>query len=104
MPYSGSRMRINAISLTSSCKTVSRIAVAALTVLAMHTDASASVTSSPECGGTVSSTTLDPTATTTTFGAGSLIIPMDSCYNPDNAGNAGPYNNGTSCATDAYSS
>jgi hypothetical protein len=56
-----------------------------------------SPTSSPECGGTVSTTTLDPTSTSTSFGPGSIIIPMDSCYNPDNPGNDGPTNIGGSC-------
>ncbi len=79
------------------------MAIATALVLAVHTDASASVTSSPECGGTVSSTTLDPTSMSTSFGAGSLIIPMDSCYNPDNAGNAGPYNAGGACTAGPYS-
>lgn len=90
-------MRINAITLTSSAGVAARIAVATCAALVLHGDASASVTSSPQCGGTVSSTTLDPTAISTSFGAGSLIIPMDSCYNPDNAGNSGPKNVGGSC-------
>ena len=93
-------MRINAITLTSSGRRVSlaAIVIAACTVLVVHSDdARATSTSSPECGGTVSSTTLDPTATSTSFNAGSLIIPMDSCYNPDNTGNSGPKNVGGSC-------
>ena len=56
-----------------------------------------SPSSSPECGGTISSTTLDPVSTATSFPAGSLLIPMDSCYNPDNPGNQGPTNTGGAC-------
>ena len=69
-------------------------------VLLLHADALAA-TSSPECGSTLSSTTGDPTAMTTTFSAGSLIIPMDSCYNPDDPGNAGTKNVGGSCGAGA---
>ncbi|HEX9105334.1 MAG TPA: hypothetical protein VF997_24155, partial [Polyangia bacterium] len=94
-------MRINAIPLTGSrgFVSVAQIAVVACAVLVVDGgDARAtSPSSSPECGGTVSSTTLDPTAVPTSFGSGSLIIPMDSCYNPDNPGNAGPTNVGGSC-------
>ena len=93
-------MRINAITLTGSVRGVSRtaLAIAICAVLVVHgDDARATSTSSPECGGTVSSTTLDPTATSTSFAAGSLIIPMDSCYNPDNTGNSGPMNKGGYC-------
>ena len=70
----------------------------------MHGDALATTaSSSPECGGSVSSTTLDPTSTKTSFGAGSLIIPMDSCNNPDQGGNTGPKNvNGTCSAGPSY--
>ena len=47
-------------------------------LVAFGGDAAATVSSSnPECSGNVSSTTLDPTATSTSFAAGSLIIPMD---------------------------
>ena len=97
-------MRIKAIALTGSSRRVSvgQIAIAACAVLALGGDARATTaSSSPECGGTVSSTTLDPTATSTSFAAGSLIIPMDSCYNPDNAGNSGPKNIGGSCGAGA---
>jgi hypothetical protein len=64
-------------------------------------DARATPSSGPECGTNVNNTTLDPIATTTSFGAGALIIPMDSCYNPDNAGNAGPNNVGGACGAGA---
>ena len=39
------------------------------------------------------------------FGAGSLIIPMDNCYNPDYSANPGPTNSGAACvaASTAYS-
>ncbi|HEX6837941.1 MAG TPA: hypothetical protein VF334_15290, partial [Polyangia bacterium] len=68
-------------------------------MLAVHGDARATTaSSSPECGGSVSSTTLDPTSTSTSFAAGSLIIPMDSCNNPDQAGNTGPLNNSGTCS------
>ncbi len=33
----------------------------------------------------------------TAFGAGSLIIPMDNCYNPDYSANPGPTNSGAAC-------
>ena len=70
----------------------------AATLLLTGPDARATTSSSsPECGGTIDSTTLDPTAMPTSFGAGSLVIPMDSCYNPDNPGNSGPKNVGGSC-------
>src|SRR5690242_5421597 len=39
----------------------------------------------------------DPQSTTGSFGAGSLIIPMDTCYNPDSPRNAGPTNTGGAC-------
>jgi hypothetical protein len=75
-----------------------RLAFVAGSVLFLRADAFASSSSSsPECGGTVSTTTLDPTSTSASFPAGSIIIPMDSCYNPDNAGNSGPKNVGGSC-------
>src|SRR5215475_1297114 len=75
-----------------------RIVIVGLSLFTLSTNASATTaSSSPECGGTISSTTLDPVATSTQFGAGSLIIPMDSCYNPDNNGNAGPKDTGGSC-------
>ncbi|MCU1281223.1 MAG: Type fimbrial biosis protein PilY1 [bacterium] len=70
------------------------VCIFSITPTAAH---AASPTSSPECGGSVSTTTLDPTATSTSFGPGSLIIPMDSCYNADNVGNSGPTNIGGSC-------
>ena len=45
-----------------------------------------------------SSTTQDPVAITTTFAPGSLVIPMDSCYNPDTSkSNANPTNIGGAC-------
>src|SRR6185369_6236820 len=91
-------MRNNVFSLTPSWKRVLPVAIASLSLFVDGSAARATVaTSSPECSGNVSSTTLDPTATSTSFGAGSLIIPMDSCYNPDNPGNSGPKNVGGSC-------
>ncbi|HXU70527.1 MAG TPA: hypothetical protein VN947_14415 [Polyangia bacterium] len=80
------------------------VLVGAAALLLLPADGNATTTaSSPECGGTIDPTTLDPTATTTSFGAGSLIIPMDSCYNPDNGGNSGPANVNGSCAAGPYS-
>src|SRR5262245_58337704 len=91
-------MRINVFALTGSAVRVLVGAIAFSALVARGGDARATVSpSSPECSGNVSTTTLDPAATTTSFGAGSLIIPMDSCYNPDNPGNAGPTNVGGSC-------
>ncbi|MCA1662707.1 MAG: hypothetical protein LC659_00260, partial [Myxococcales bacterium] len=72
------------------------IAAAACMIFIVQGDGLAS-SSSPECGSGTTSTTGDPTPIATTFAAGSLIIPMDSCYNPDNAGNSGPENVGGSC-------
>jgi hypothetical protein len=89
-------MRINTFTLGASREQLAAL-VAACTIFIAGGDALASPVSSPECGGTISSTTLDPTATPTSFAPGSLIIPMDSCYNPDNPGNAGPTNVGGSC-------
>src|SRR5436305_2663377 len=48
------------------------------------------------CGG---ASGLDPQSTTGSFGAGSLIIPMDTCYNPDEASNDGPTNTGGACGS-----
>src|SRR4029079_15143285 len=97
-------MRNNVFSLTPSWKRVLPVAIASLSLFVDGSAARATVaTSSPECSGNVSSTTLDPTATSTSFGAGSLIIPMDSCYNPDNPGNSGPANVNGSCAAGPYS-
>src|SRR6476646_790403 len=89
-------MRIPVMTLATARRGVTPIMLA-IALVAFAGDATALTTSSPECSGNVSSTTLDPTATSTSFAAGSLIIPMDSCYNPDNPGNSGPKNVGGSC-------
>src|SRR3954470_10969343 len=79
-------------------RTIAAFATVACTLCALPTDAQAGGTaSSPECGGSINGITLDPTATSTTFAPGTLIIPMDSCYNPDTPGNSGPKNVGGSC-------
>src|SRR5689334_5656705 len=75
----------------------SAIAALGVSLALVGGDSRAGTQSGPECGTNVNSATLDPQATSTTFGAGALIIPMDSCYNPDNAGNGGPMNVGGSC-------
>src|SRR4051812_16031743 len=92
-------MRNNVIALPALwTRTAAMVITVACTLCALPTDAGASSpSSSPECSGSIDGVTLDPTATGTTFGAGSLIIPMDSCYNPDNPGNSGPTNVGGSC-------
>jgi hypothetical protein len=85
-------MRITTVTLAAPV-----IIACASVVTLVPADAGATASSSPECGGSFNTTTLDPTATTTAFGPGSLVIPMDSCYNPDSPGNAGPTNVGGSC-------
>lgn len=93
-------MRNSVFALTSpEGRVTAKVAIAVCIVFALRADAFASPTSSPECGGTISSTTLDPVATPTSFGPGSIVIPMDSCYNPDNPGNSGPTNTAGSCVS-----
>src|SRR6185436_1165606 len=46
------------------------------------------------CGGAAG---LDLQSQTFSFGAGSLIVPLDTCNNPDKAYNAGPTNTGGAC-------
>src|SRR5437764_10660773 len=48
------------------------------------------------CGGPSG---FDPQSISGTFGAGSIIIPMDTCYNPDQANNDGPTNTGGACGS-----
>lgn len=98
------RMKANAIALPGCVRRLLSIAIGACMVFMLPADAAATTSSStPSCGTTIDPTTKDPTAVTTAFPAGSLIVPMDSCYNPDDAGNSGPKNLGGSCGASGLS-
>ena len=81
---------------------MSKVAATACMVFMLHADAFAS-TSSPECGSDSTNASGDPQSVSTSFSAGSLVIPMDSnCYNPDSAGtNGNPKDSAGSCSTGA---
>jgi hypothetical protein len=57
------------------------------------------------CEGTASAQSCsgasDPVATATQFGAGSLVIPMDACYNPDTGTQSGGLDTAGSCGANA---